>query len=131
MYILFLAILGVPAFRAEGYRFKARPVCRFCSEVPLLSEEYWQRMFVYYFCVIEVSVCHNEIPLLGEEILLRYIVYIPISRIPVVIVSRCMRGHVASCCRKEGSMQKRKKKKEKERKKEVGRNGRQWNQQGM
>ena len=76
MYILFLAILGVPAFRAEGYRFKARPVCRFCSEVPLLSEEYWQWMFVYYFCIIEVSVCHNEIPLLGEEILLRYIVYI-------------------------------------------------------
>ena len=35
----------------------------------------------------------------------------PFSRIPVPIFSRCMRGHVASCCRKEGSMQKRKKKK--------------------
>ena len=48
------------------------------------------------------SGCHDEIPLLGEEILLHYIVYISISRIPVLIVSRCMRGHVASCCRKEG-----------------------------
>ena len=25
----FLGILGVSAFRAKGYRFKARPVCRF------------------------------------------------------------------------------------------------------
>ena len=56
------------------------------------------------------SGCHDEIPLLVEEILLHYIVYISISRIPVLIVSRCMRGHVASCCRKEGSMQKNQKK---------------------
>ena len=72
-------------------------------------------MCVYYLCIIEVLFCHNEIPLLGEEILLHYIVYMSISRIPVLIVSRCMRGHVASCCRKEGSMHKKKK---------VGRNGR-------
>ena len=65
-------------------------------------------MCVYYLCIIEVLFCHNEIPLLGEEILLHYIVYISISRIPVLIVSRCMRGHVASCCRKEGSMHKKK-----------------------
>ena len=26
---LFLDILGVPASRAKGYRFEARPVCRF------------------------------------------------------------------------------------------------------
>ena len=26
---LFLGILGVSAFRAKGYRFKAKPVCRF------------------------------------------------------------------------------------------------------
>ena len=26
---LFLGILGVSAFRAKGYRFKVRPVCRF------------------------------------------------------------------------------------------------------
>ena len=43
--------------------------------------------------------------------------YISISRIPVLIVSRCMRGHVASCCKKEGSMQKKRKIKN------VGRNG--------
>ena len=52
------------------------------------------------------------IPLLGEEIILEVIMLFihPFSRIPVPIFSRCMRGHVASCCRKEGSMQNRKKK---------------------
>ena len=60
------------------------------------------------------------IPLLGEEIILEVIMSFiyPFSRIPVPIFSHCMRGHVASCCRKEGTMQKRKKKK-------VGRNRRQ------
>ena len=53
------------------------------------------------------------IPLLGEEFILEVIMLFiyPFSRIPVPIFSRCMRGHVASCCRKEGSMQKTKKKK--------------------
>ena len=57
------------------------------------------------------------IPLLGEEIILEVIMLFiyPLSRIPVPIFSHCMPGHVASCCRKEGTMQKRKKKK-------VGRN---------
>ena len=53
------------------------------------------------------------IPLLGVEIILEVIMLFiyPFSRIPVPIFSRCMRGHVASCCRKEGSMQKTKNKK--------------------
>ena len=97
---VFLGILGFPVFVRRDTALRRGLFVVFCSEVPLLSEEYWWRMFVFYLCIIDVSVCHNEIPLLGEQIILHFIVYISISRIPVLIVSRCMR------CRKEGSMQK-------------------------